>query len=213
MDYICYISRSKVDQFHSQLQPKLVTDQTERHINERSRSTEVHAGLSAVKVIDLFQGGLSFGRRDVLQRDQKIRVAYVDKLRDVLLAIAADQGDIPDIAEAINTDRFDNIYYYHSGRFRAGPVKDPSNPAEIVTIYSRSASHQIILDCSLRFFSGSLDEDPKYLITSGNRQFFTGRISLRLSGVFVLLDSDAYRIVGTPIYLQLSGSESAHESL
>ena len=213
MDYICYISRAKVDQLHEQLNPQIVLEQTERVTRERKRSSSVDAGLNVAGIVNLFKGGITYGRSEVLQQDQKIKLAYTEKLRDVLLAIAADHGEIPDVEEAFAVSQIDKLYYYYSGSFHVDPLRNAPQIEDVLTISSRIGAHQLELDCSIRYFSESDKDGSRFLIHSGNQAFFSGRVRLNFSTVFILLGVNGYRVVGTPLYLQLAIASFSHHSL
>lgn len=206
MDYICYLSRSKVDGLHAQLQPEQFHDITEQTITEASDTRDVQAGLSVGNIVSLFKGGITYGRKNVIQRERKVKVAYVEKLREVLLNIAVDHGNVPDIAEALATGRRDSVFYFHEGPFRVEtPVSSPT-VADVVTLRSSAGTHALLLDCSLRYFSEGPEPDGTFLLHSGNHRFFTGGMSLAMSGVFVLLGIQQDQVLGSPLYLQLSAS-------
>jgi hypothetical protein len=205
VDYICYISRSKVDSLLSILEPEQFGEVTEQVTNERSRSTELKTGLSVAAIGNLFGGGITYGRRDVIQRERKVKTAYVHKLNDVLLAIAADHGDIPDLHDVISGAAPPAIYVYFEGRFTADPLSRSPNVSEVVTLRSDVSGRPLLLDCSLRYFSESSTEGP-FLLHSGNSGFFLSGRALHLSGVLVLMDADGDEVYGSPLYLKLDAA-------
>ena len=200
MDYICYISRNKVDQLHALLEPNRISDVTEQITRENTRDTGFGGGLSIAKISDLFKAGITYGRKDVLQIERKVKVAYTEKLRDVLLAIAADHGDVPELS-AVPAGGDSGVYYYYSGSFRVKPFTQPVDDGSIATITSKGAGFSLTLDCSLRYFS---EYSGGHLFHSGNDMFFRGVISLHLSGVLILLDRQGTKIYASPLYLELS---------
>lgn len=206
MDYICYISRTKVDSLHGQFDPVRSSDVTEQVISEQSGVRDLRMGLSLGHIVSLFNGGLTYGRKNVIQRERKVKIAYVEKLRDVLLTIAVDHGDVPDIREAISSGQ-GGTYYFYDGLFRIErPVENPTS-ADIVTLRSSFGSRNLLLDCSLRFFSEGPEPDGTFLLHSGNYRFFGGQLQMRMSTVFALLGVQGTDVVGTPLYLQLSGAD------
>jgi hypothetical protein len=212
VDYICYISRNKVDQLHAQLEPRQVSDIKEQVTSERASTAELNAGLSIANILNLFKGGITYGRKNVIQIERKVKVAYIEKLQDILLAIAADHGDIPDLNAARSSGPLKGIYYYYSGLFHAKPLSDSKDPATVATIYSVTENFTLTLDCSLRYFS---ENTNGFLIHSGNQMFFQGIIELHLGGVMILLGQQNDEIFGTPLYLQLTvpGGDQAHLAL
>ena len=196
MDYICYISRKKIDDLHSQLDPNLGGEMSLQITNERSRGA--NAG-GAAPLAKLFSAGISYGRNDTIQINQTVKTAYVQKLRDVLLALYVDQGDIPDLASNSEPG-----FYFYSGKFHARRPKNPGDVSEVVHLTSTSpdSSYSLTLDCSLRHFSES--DEGQSPIHSGNARFFDGIIDLRLEGVLILLARQNNRLVGSPLYLMLN---------
>lgn len=205
VDYICYISRTKVDSLHAQLDPERSSEFTEQVISEQSGVRDLRMGLSLGNILSLFNGGLTYGRKNVIQRERTVKLAYIDKLRDVLLTIAADHGDVPDIREAISSGQ-SGTYYFYDGPFRIEiPVENPTS-ADIVTLRSSFCGRTLLLDCSLRFFSEGPEPDGTFLLHSGNYRFFAGQLQMRMSTVFALLGVQGTDVVGTPLYLQLSSA-------
>lgn len=206
MDYICYLSRSKTDSLHAQLVPELHDEIVEQVMTERAGTGDVRAGLSVGGIVSLFNGGITYGRKNVVQRERKIKAAYVHKLREVLLDIAAEHGDIPDVREAMAEGSPESVFYFYSGPFRVTtPVSNPTT-ADVVTLRSDFDGHSLLLDCSLRYFSEGPEADDSFLLHSGNRRFFTSGTTLTLEGAFVLLGRQGRDVIGTPLYLQLSPS-------
>jgi hypothetical protein len=81
MDYFCYISRTKVDQFYQNLTPELVDEWTEKRMTENDVGLEGTADFNLAKLVNLFKGGITYGRKGVIQREQKVKSHYVEKLR------------------------------------------------------------------------------------------------------------------------------------
>ncbi|GAA1554110.1 hypothetical protein GCM10009789_04440 [Kribbella sancticallisti] len=207
MDYICYISRSKVDSLHAQLQPEQYSDITEQLTNEVSKSGELQAGVPLGPLANLFKGGASYGRRNVIQVERKVKTAYVEKLRDVLLAIATDHGDIPDLRDAdLSEQPLRSVYYFYEGAFRVvGAVTETAMP-EVVTLRSSLGRRKLLVDCSLRYFSENPDPTGPIRLHSGNYAFFTRGLKVRMSGVLVVSGVQGREVSGSPLYLQLSSA-------
>lgn len=207
VDYICYISRSKVDQLHQQLEPEQYTDVTEQLTTEVSRSAELQASVPLGPIANLFKGGASYGRRNVIQVERKVKTAYVEKLRDVLLAIAVDHGDIPDLRTAdLKKSPLDSVYYFYEGAFRVpGGLNEAAMP-EIVTLRSTFGLRTLLVDCSLRYFSENPDPDGPLRLHSGNYAFFTRGLKVTMSGVLVVTGVRGREVSGSPLYLQLSSA-------
>jgi hypothetical protein len=199
VDYICYLSRPKVDQLHEQIESSVYSDMKERLTTELSRAGHLGAFNSALQVLGPLNAGITYGRKDTIQFERKLKVAYVDKLREVLLAIYSDHGDIPDITSIDLEHPPETIYYYYEGDFRCSPLTR-INPSSIAQLVSKQDGLSIELDCSLRYFSES---SSGTVVHSGNRMFFDGTVIVRLAGVFLLLGIESSRILGSPLYLKL----------
>ncbi|GAB1511929.1 hypothetical protein [Actinophytocola sp. KF-1] len=199
MDYLCYVSRTKVDALYAELDPEQYSDVAEQIISERSRGGTVHSKIGAV-----IDGSLTYGRKDTVQLERKVKTAYTAKLRAVLLAIAADHGQIPDVEDLLDGEPVDDgqVYFHADARFGVTDLGPAPTERDVVQLTAELEAARLHLSCSLRHFSEGNGE--QYLFHSGNHLFFQGVVKLRLSGVFVLLDRQGDDIYGTPLYLKLS---------
>lgn len=202
-DYFCYVSRSKVDMLWSQLQPEQVEEIVEQVSREHDRSAEIRAGFSLAAIVKMFDGGITYGRRNTIQRERKIKIAYTEKLREVLLVIAAASGDIPSLDDAPASQPLRSLYYWFEGDCLTSAPAHPT-VEDVVRIRSKCGNRQVLLDCSLRFFSEGPEADGRFLLHSGNRSFFNEEISLNLSGVIVVLKDLGHALIGTPLFLRLN---------
>lgn len=203
--YFCYISRSKIDQLMAALAPQVGQEWKQTESIERNAGATVEGGLSLAHVLTVFKGGATYGRKGVLQREQQVKLTYVDKLRTVLVAIA-EQGPIPPFDPG--AEPASGGYFVHRGRFRvAEPIAREARPAvgDVVTL----RSGDLLLDCSLRFFSEGPEADGSFLLHSGNTRFFRGQIDLDMVTVFLLLGRQDGQVVGTPLFLQLGVASGA----
>lgn len=203
VEYFCYISRSKVDQLFHALAPRDADEWTEHSTNERAFGGNLSADLNLARIFSLFKGGATYGRKGVIQREQKLKIEYVEKLRRVLLAIAA-QSPIPSLTQAVRTGDFESLYYHHDGVFRVeSPVSAP-NAASVVAIQTEIEGTVLLLDCGLRFFSEGPLPDGTFVLNSSNARFFSGGLALSMSTVFLVLEANPKRVVGSPLFLKLS---------
>jgi hypothetical protein len=210
VDYLCYISRSKVDSLSAELSPVEYSDVTEQLTSENTRGGSLSAKLG--KAAAVVEGGLTFGRKDTIQLERKVKTTYVAKLREVLLAIAADHDQIPDIEDLLRGgDVGDQIYYYVEARFTVAGSPRLLAEADVVELLAEVAGKRLHLSCSFRYFSEAYGD--QYLIHSGNELFFRGVVGLRLGGVFILLDRQGDDIYGTPLYLKLTLDSRSHIAL
>lgn len=209
MDYFCYISRSKVDQLYSTVSAD--PDQyTEVLTTEKDLQADVSAGLTISAIVNLFKGGITYGRKGVIQREQQVKISYVEKLRRVLLALCVD-APVPAFTGALSSPT-ESVYFRHQGKFRvATPLPHKPRSEEIVSIETTVGRHKLFLDCSLRFFSDGNEPDGTFQVHSSNHRFFAGQIALVMDTVFILLDHKGNDYFGSPLYLKLSIDQSQDE--
>jgi len=202
VEYFCYISRSKIDQLFQDVSPD-VDRWVERESKESRTESKVDAGLSLGSIIKLFGGGITYGRKGVIQREKEIKVRYRDKLRAVLVGLAK-KAPIPSFETGAERSIFDSPYYVYKGDFTVSSPVPSGTPSEtVVTLESHIRSYTLLLDCSLRFFSEGNEPDDTFHIHSGNARFFSGSMDLALETVFMFLRRDGTNVYGTPLYLKL----------
>ncbi len=203
MDYFCYISRSKVDQLYHSIDPEGTDEWTEQQSTEQNIDSSMKADLTVARIFSLFSGGITYGRKGVVQRERKVKIEYVEKLRRVLVAVARDKS-IPALASAVLMERFDSLYFHHAGKFAVKDAVERDDPERVVTIQTRIGATLLSLDCSLRYFSEGNEPNGSFILHSGNSRFFKGEIPLQMECVFLLLHRGTAEIIGTPLYLKLS---------
>jgi hypothetical protein len=212
MDYFCYISRTKIDQLYGSNVPQKFDEYTEQRTTEQDIDGNVEAGLSIGNIINLFKGGITYGRKGVIQREMKVKIEYVEKLRQVMLAIAKDRP-IPSLTESIRLSKFNSLYYHYQGAFRIEEALTEAQVDKVITLRSTVLSRTLLLDCSLRFFSEGNQPDGMFPIHSANMRFFAGDIDLQLETVFLQLNQKAKKIFGTPLFLKLSTDDVDVETI
>jgi hypothetical protein len=203
MDYFCYISRTKVDQLYGSISPGKADEYTEQRTTEQDVGGNVEAGFSIASIVNLFKGSLTYGRKGVIQREMKVKIEYVEKLRQVLLSIAKDKP-IPSLTESLRLSKSDSLYYHYQGAFRIDEALREAKVEKVITLRSTVLSRALLLDCSLRFFSEGSEPDGQFPIHSANVRFFEGDIDLQLETIFLQLSRKDKKIIGTPLYLKLS---------
>lgn len=208
MDYFCYISRSKIDQLYGSLDPEGTDEWTEQQSTEQNFDSSLKSDLTLGGIFSLFSGGIGYGRKGVVQRERKVKIEYVEKLRRVLVAVARD-APIPALGNAVMSKRFDSLYFHHAGTFAVKDAVSDDDPEPVATIQSNIGETRLSLDCSLRYFSEGNEPDGRFILHSGNSRFFAGKISLQMDCVFLLLHRDSAEIVGTPLYLKLAPNQPA----
>ena len=193
MDYYCYIARSKVDQLYSGLEGGDVTE-TSRQVHKGSEK-KVGGGLTAV--FSLLSGELSYGRSDFIQKEEKLKMQYVQKLSRVLRAIATDVVQLGDEEASANP------FVYYRGVFRVAGVDEAASMVQIASKVA-DATHVVHLDCSLKNFSEPpLDDDGTFQVNSSNYSFFKRQLAVEFETVFLRLRSDPNETVGSPLFLKL----------
>jgi hypothetical protein len=202
VEYICYISRSKIDALHEQVQSQQFGDTLEKVTTETSRTAEVKGGLALAKVFQPFTAGVTYGRKNTIQLERKVKTAYLEKLNDILLEIQHAE-EIRELDRMAALDDAPGLYWYFEGDFTCVDVPDPVTADSVATLAAPGPGFELRLDCSMRHFSESSDTHP---IHSGNHWFFSGAQAMRMAGVFVLLGRDGDRVIGTPLYLLLKTS-------
>jgi hypothetical protein len=204
MDYFCYISRTKVDQLYQNLTTEVVDEWTEKCTTENDIGLEGTADFNLAKVVNLFKGGITYGRKNVIQREQKVKSHYVEKLRQVLIEITKRQ-QIPDIDHCLLGDNLSSIYYHVTSAFRvATPISTDCPSERVVSLSSEIVSRKLVLDCSLRFFSDANQPDGIFKVNSLNARFFSEGMPLTLESVFILLSQNNREVIGSPLFLKLS---------
>lgn len=203
MEYFCYVSRDKVDQLFHNYFPGESDEWQENRTIEHDVGASVDAGFSIASILNLFKGGITYGRKGAIQRERKVKMEYVEKLRKVLLAIAKD-NPIPSLTDAIKSDNFRSLCYHHEGPFRLKtPVDSGTKSDQIVTIRTKALSRKLLLDCSLRFFSEGIEPDGTFHYKSATSRFFSGDLTLQFMTIFIFLGLKGNNIVGTPLFLKL----------
>jgi hypothetical protein len=208
MDYFCYISRSKVDQLYHGLAPGETDEWTEQESTEQKVDSSVNADLNLAHIFSIFKGGISYGRKGVVQRERKVKLEYVEKLRRVLLA-AAREAPLQALSQALQTGKFGSLYFHHTGTFCVTEAVSGSDSTAIVTLQTKIEGITLSLDCSLRFFSEGNEPDGRFSLNSSNSRFFKGKIPLQMESVFIVLHREPVEVVGTPLYLKLAETAAA----
>lgn len=169
---------------------------------------QVSGGLSVLSVARLFEGGITYGCQKVIQREAKVKIAYVSKLRKVLVALATERS-IPDLASSLLASNLDSLYYHYEGTFRVStPLEHDAKSTDVIRLSSRIGQRALSLDCSLRFFSEGNVADGIFQVNSGNQAFLKGSIELSLATVLILLNRSSADLVGSPLFLKLTAGEN-----
>jgi hypothetical protein len=208
MDYFCYISRSKVDQLFHALAPGDADEWTEQQSTEQELGSSLNADLNIARIFSIFKGGISYGRKGVIQRERKVKLEYVEKLRRVLIAVAR-EAPVRALSEALRTGQFGSLYYHHAGSFIVREAVGEPNSGPVVTLQTKVEDVTLSLDCSLRFFSDGSEPDGSFALNSSNYRFFAGKIPLEMESAFLLLHREPDEIIGSPLYLKLAETAQA----
>lgn len=205
MDYFCYISRAKVDQLLENIESRQTDAWRESTSSGRKYEGKLEGGLSVSSILNLFRGGISYGREGVVQIEREVKRHYLEKLQLIIEALVANEeiSVLPvDINEVLGSQ---TLYFHYTGQFVCKKFDENNiGNQNLVTISSTlQASVDLLLDCSLRYFSESNSPDGKFQIHSANERFFKGDIPLTLETIFLYLHHDETRIFGTPLFLKL----------
>jgi hypothetical protein len=201
-DYFVYISRNKVDQLTETIDSRIVEELSETRTTETDVSVDAHVDWNLAHILSLFKIGGTYGRKDIIARERKVRETYASKLRTVLLAIAR-QETIPDLAASIASDHWPSVYYHHLGTFEVTKPPAEMRSSAILTIGTTVDKRRLLLDCTLRNFSEGNQPDGTFEFDSARSGFLSGQIGVRYSTVFVLTSHNRSRITGSPLFLKL----------
>jgi hypothetical protein len=203
MEYFCYVSRDKVDQLFHNYFPRESDERQEIQTVENDIGTNVDAGVSVGGILNLFKGGITYGRKGAVQRERKVKIQYTEKLRKVLLVLAKEKP-IPLLTNALQSGKLQLLSYHHEGAFyMKEPIDSEVKSNKIITICTEVLSHQLLLDCSLQFFSEGNEPDGTFRVRSATSRFFTDQLELQFATIFVLLGYKGKDIIGTPLFLKL----------
>ena len=202
--YFCYISRAKVDQLFNTLAPVVEDEWTEQSTSEDIPILETQRDWDVAQIVTLFRTGPTYGCKGVIQREQKLKRHYVEKLRTILVAIT-EEAPIPSLQKCLAEGDLRNLYYHYTGSFTVDtPISHTSPSTTVISLVSQLDKGTLVLDCSLRFFSDGNQPDETFQVHSTNYRFFEHKLPLTFESVFILLNRSDQEIFGTPLYLRLS---------
>jgi len=207
MDYFCYVARSKVEQLYQGLSAHAVDEWVEKTSTENDIAIDANADWSIARIVSLFKAGITYGRKGVIQREQKLKLYYVQKLRAVLLSIAAERA-IPSLSEAFERSPVDGRYFHVDAAFKVeAPVPDNARSTQVITLVASVGGRRLALDCSLGNFSEGNQPEGTFSVNSTNARFFgETAMPLQLEAVVVVLAQSDAEIVATPLFLKLSNT-------
>lgn len=179
--YICYVSRDRLDSLFHQLDVDALTQPP----------------------LDNPLGHLPFGHPAAATQDPRTLRATVSRLAAVRdhLERAARIGDLAAIVAAHG--RLEDDCYLASTDFRVTGW-DPAQPS--VYLEGQVGDYVLRLSCAKRNFSGLGQEDGMFIPTSTNRFLFEDRVALPMQGLIWLAGVDVQdrRLLGSPLYLVLN---------
>jgi hypothetical protein len=211
VDYLCYVSRSKVDQLYSGLSQHNIDEWVEKISTENDFSVDASADWNIARVVNLFKAGITYGRKGVIQREQTVKLHYVQKLRAVLLSLTA-KHPIPSLAVALkNPAALHGLYFHATAAFQAAaPVEGQTPSTHVVSLIAQVGGRSLTLDCSLANFSEGNQPEGQFVVNSTNARFFgKDRMPLQLETVMLLLSQSETALIGTPLFLKLSAASAA----
>lgn len=210
MDYFCYISRTKVDQLLENIESAQTDSWRVSKSNQRDTNSKLEAGLGISGVLNLFKGEVSYGRKGAIQVEKEVKRHYLEKLKLVIQTLI-EENDVHTLPNPIPENfKFTSLYYHYTGYFHAEKYEgqDILSSKTTTSISSKiDSATNLVLDCSLRFFSESNTPDGKFILHSANTSFFKGGIPLFFETVFIYLHFDKTNILGTPLFLKLHAED------
>ena len=173
--------------------------------NPLRRRCRAKADWNIARIVNLFKAGITYGRKGVIQREQKLKLHYVHKLKAVLLSIARERT-IPSLVVALEHGPLDGIYFHVNAAFKVtAPVGHDALSAQVVSLHAVVGDRRLVLDCSLGHFSESNQPDGSFVVNSTNARFFgDSALPLQLEAVIVVLAQSGDEIIATPLFLKLS---------
>ena len=198
LDYFCYVSRNKVDQLYEQINSEAAFEITESKTRETSANAEAKLSWGIPHILSLFRIGGTYGRKEIIQREAKLKETYIGKLEMVLAALAK-EAPIPPLAGVPTDDEPTSAYRHFHGSFRLDrPVADPRVDT-VITLCSEAGTQEVLLDCSLRNFRESPMPDGTFMLNSANARFFSTDLALSMTTVFIVLELRPGRVIGSPL--------------
>jgi hypothetical protein len=203
IEYFCYVSRNKVDQLYEQLNPEADYELTELRKKETSLTADAHMNWGIGHLLSLFRVGGTYGKKGMIQRELKIKQSYMTKLEAVSLALAKQTPILPaeEIPQGSSTS---SGWFHHSGLFRVETAVSNPRVDAVVTLTTALPNRLLLLDCSLRNFSEGPMADGTFTLSSANARFFLGDAALPMTTIFLLIESTAGRVVGSPLFLKIT---------
>lgn len=195
MYYFCYISEHKVDQLLSQYANGPI--ESTQETRELSRRREYSFGT---KLLSLITGEAKFGKAGRILVSQDRRSSLVTKLLQALKLVEEYEGEVRALDQQLSKGGTPPTgVYSYVGRFRA--TSCDGNYAHLST--KPTDAIELILTCSIKYFSDMGEASGKTAPHSGNALFFEGKISPEFTSVFYLLDTQPTVLCGTPLFLAL----------
>ena len=132
---------------------------TEHESSEQKLDTSLNADFNIAKIFSIFKGGISYGRTGTIQRERKLKLEYVEKLRRVLITVAR-EAPIPSLDMAVERGEFRSLYFHHAGSFVISETRCTSRfGRRRYPCKQKSTESRFLLDSSLRFFSEGNEPD------------------------------------------------------
>lgn len=213
MDYFAYISRSKVDMLYEQLPESLVNELSIESERESSVDFGIETKMGFTQWFLSVLAKASYGRKEKITYGRKIKETYAHKLEIVLLNLKK-QNCIIDYNKCTKDNLAKIDYIFYDGEFvadmscaRYGEDRAVYGYVTIKSkLYINNELYQLILDCSLSFFSDTRNE--KYYLHSGNIAFLLRGIPERFRTVVKITNLCGNTIFGSPLFLSHDSSSS-----
>jgi hypothetical protein len=185
------------------LDPEADYELTELRQKETSLSADAHMDWGIGQLLSLFRIGGTYGKKGMIQRELKIKQSYMTKLEIVSLALAK-QAPILPATEIPQGPSSSSGWFHHSGLFRVERAISNPRVDALATLTTDLPGRPLLLDCSLRNFSEGPMADGTFNLTSANTRFFLADATLAMTTIFLLIESSATRVIGTPLFLKIA---------
>jgi hypothetical protein len=215
MEFISYISKSKVDMLYNQLPESILNDVNFEKLKETSFDVGMDATLGFKQWLPSIVGKSSFGRKGRITYDAKLKKEYEYKLHIILLRLSEENQVID--ADRCSVSKFKEAeFVFFFGEFFSKNFDESTTNYDYTsglikpytTLYSNividNIPYNLSLSCSMSYFAETIGD--KHILTSSNIPFFRDGIKVKFRTVFKLLSIENDTVFGSPIFLSQSNS-------
>ena len=192
MDYFCYLSQAKIDHL---LESNDIPDP--KGTSEKHTASTTLTGTVQARILPILNGQITYGRSDMLVKNEALKRRYVERLKTLLGRMAPSIGFF-DWTRSPTSRK--ELLFFHEDSF---VVQNVDEVHLVATIKAEHEGRVLFLDCSMRYFSDEPVRNGRVSITSTNYSFFQRKLPLRFETIFLLTGIDGPRYFGSPLYLKL----------